>query len=381
MTLRARAPAARRARRRGAGWSTRRTGFRYFDARDLLGFVDGTANPTGAELPEAALIGADADPEFAGGSYVVVQKYLHDMAALGRAVDRGAGGDHGPHQDRQHRDRRRRRRRASRTSRWPRSTTTTAASWRSCATTCPSAARGPGSSAPTSSATRRRLWVIERMLAADVRRRAARRLRPPPGLLDRRSPGRRSSCRPRACSRRWPSRRRRRPRWRMPGTTAPRRRGAGGIPWHRLPARRRAVRSGEEPLHGQIQHVGAAACPVAGGDEVVADRQREGEHGAGLDVVRRRRRRCRSASAGSPCAGRRRGAGARRPPCRAAPSRGLRGRSAAARCENVSMPARRTLSRGSPPSRSTRSSTSSVLRRSHVSSISSRSARRSSKCQ
>jgi porphyrinogen peroxidase len=56
------------------------TGFRYFDARDLLGFVDGTANPAGAELPEAALIGADADPDFTGGSYVVVQKYLHDMA-------------------------------------------------------------------------------------------------------------------------------------------------------------------------------------------------------------------------------------------------------------------------------------------------------------
>jgi porphyrinogen peroxidase len=57
------------------------TGFRYFDARDLLGFVDGTANPTGAELPDAALIAADADPQFVGGSYVVVQKYLHDMAA------------------------------------------------------------------------------------------------------------------------------------------------------------------------------------------------------------------------------------------------------------------------------------------------------------
>lgn len=56
------------------------TGFRYFDARDLLGFVDGTANPAGAELPDAALIAADADPDFAGGSYVVVQKYLHDMA-------------------------------------------------------------------------------------------------------------------------------------------------------------------------------------------------------------------------------------------------------------------------------------------------------------
>ena len=55
-------------------------GFRYFDARDLLGFVDGTANPTGAELPDSALIGADADPDYAGGSYVVVQKYLHDMA-------------------------------------------------------------------------------------------------------------------------------------------------------------------------------------------------------------------------------------------------------------------------------------------------------------
>ena len=57
------------------------SGFRYFDARDLLGFVDGTANPTGAELPDAALIGEDADPDFAGGSYVVVQKYLHDMTA------------------------------------------------------------------------------------------------------------------------------------------------------------------------------------------------------------------------------------------------------------------------------------------------------------
>jgi porphyrinogen peroxidase len=55
------------------------TGFRYFDARDLLGFVDGTANPAGAELPGATLIDAEADPDFAGGSYVVVQKYLHDM--------------------------------------------------------------------------------------------------------------------------------------------------------------------------------------------------------------------------------------------------------------------------------------------------------------
>ncbi|KAL7788282.1 hypothetical protein V8C37DRAFT_418419 [Trichoderma ceciliae] len=53
-------------------------GFRYFDARDLLGFVDGTANPVGAAVPDAVLI-ADEDSACAGGSYVVVQKYLHDI--------------------------------------------------------------------------------------------------------------------------------------------------------------------------------------------------------------------------------------------------------------------------------------------------------------
>ena len=55
------------------------SGFRYFDSRDLLGFVDGTANPLAAELTDATLISPDADPDFAGGSYVVVQKYLHDL--------------------------------------------------------------------------------------------------------------------------------------------------------------------------------------------------------------------------------------------------------------------------------------------------------------
>jgi porphyrinogen peroxidase len=55
------------------------SGFRYFDSRDLLGFVDGTANPLAAELADATLIAPDADPDFAGGSYVVVQKYLHDV--------------------------------------------------------------------------------------------------------------------------------------------------------------------------------------------------------------------------------------------------------------------------------------------------------------
>ena len=53
-------------------------GFRYFDDRDLLGFVDGTENPRGHEVIEAAIIGEE-DPAFAGGSYVITQKYLHDM--------------------------------------------------------------------------------------------------------------------------------------------------------------------------------------------------------------------------------------------------------------------------------------------------------------
>jgi porphyrinogen peroxidase len=54
-------------------------GFKYFDERDLLGFVDGTENPTGAAAAAAVTIGPE-DAAFAGGSYVIVQKYLHDMA-------------------------------------------------------------------------------------------------------------------------------------------------------------------------------------------------------------------------------------------------------------------------------------------------------------
>ncbi|MEV4234624.1 Dyp-type peroxidase [Nocardia sp. NPDC050408] len=54
-------------------------GFRYFEQRDLLGFVDGTENPEGSTAFSAAFVG-DADPEFTGGSYVIVQKYLHTMA-------------------------------------------------------------------------------------------------------------------------------------------------------------------------------------------------------------------------------------------------------------------------------------------------------------
>jgi len=55
-------------------------GFRYFDERDLIGFVDGTESPSGRVAVTAGIVGDD-DPEFAGGSYVIVQKYLHDIPA------------------------------------------------------------------------------------------------------------------------------------------------------------------------------------------------------------------------------------------------------------------------------------------------------------
>ncbi|MCW5620211.1 MAG: Dyp-type peroxidase [Burkholderiales bacterium] len=66
-------------------------GFKYFDGRDLLGFVDGTENPVGAPRHDAVLIG-DEDAGFAGGSYVIVQKYLHDLAKWNEIpVDRQEG--------------------------------------------------------------------------------------------------------------------------------------------------------------------------------------------------------------------------------------------------------------------------------------------------
>jgi porphyrinogen peroxidase len=55
-------------------------GFRYFDSRDLIGFVDGTENPKGQDAVEATLITSE-DPKFIAGSYVIIQKYLHDLAS------------------------------------------------------------------------------------------------------------------------------------------------------------------------------------------------------------------------------------------------------------------------------------------------------------
>jgi len=58
-------------------------GFKSFDERDLLGFVDGTENPEPYEAPAAALVGEE-EPGFEGGSYLIVQKYLHDLTAWNR---------------------------------------------------------------------------------------------------------------------------------------------------------------------------------------------------------------------------------------------------------------------------------------------------------
>lgn len=53
-------------------------GFKYFDERDLLGFVDGTENPSGQVAVDSTIIGEE-DPDFTGGSYVIIQKYLHNL--------------------------------------------------------------------------------------------------------------------------------------------------------------------------------------------------------------------------------------------------------------------------------------------------------------
>ncbi len=58
-------------------------GFKFFEQRDLLGFVDGTENPDGPDAVAAVQIGQGHpdDPDFAGASYVHVQRYTHDMDA------------------------------------------------------------------------------------------------------------------------------------------------------------------------------------------------------------------------------------------------------------------------------------------------------------
>ncbi len=62
-------------------------GFKYLDDRDLIDFVDGTENPQAQERDDAVLVGS-GEPAFAGGSFVTVQRYVHDFGRWnGEAVE------------------------------------------------------------------------------------------------------------------------------------------------------------------------------------------------------------------------------------------------------------------------------------------------------
>lgn len=53
--------------------------FRYLDGRDLSGFIDAPDNPRGLRKRNVALLDAAAEPEFADGSYLLLQKFRHDL--------------------------------------------------------------------------------------------------------------------------------------------------------------------------------------------------------------------------------------------------------------------------------------------------------------
>lgn len=61
-------------------WGEQIDGFRYLDSRDLTGFVDGTENPQGEERAQVALVADGDDPVFAGGSFLHVQRWVHNMS-------------------------------------------------------------------------------------------------------------------------------------------------------------------------------------------------------------------------------------------------------------------------------------------------------------
>lgn len=56
-------------------------GYRFMDARDMTDFIDGTENPKGAQREEVAII---PDGAFAGGSYVMAQRFIHNLPAWNR---------------------------------------------------------------------------------------------------------------------------------------------------------------------------------------------------------------------------------------------------------------------------------------------------------
>lgn len=61
--------------------------FRFLDGRDLTGFVDGTENPQGLHRREVALVKAEQDNNFAGGSYLHTQRYQHNLKLWGALAE------------------------------------------------------------------------------------------------------------------------------------------------------------------------------------------------------------------------------------------------------------------------------------------------------
>lgn len=55
------------------------TCFKYLDNRDLTGFVDGTENPEGKHRADVALVNKEDDAEFANGSYIHLQRFVHNL--------------------------------------------------------------------------------------------------------------------------------------------------------------------------------------------------------------------------------------------------------------------------------------------------------------
>lgn len=53
-------------------------GFRYFEGRAIIGFIDGTEAPQVEDAADYAIIG-DEDPDFINGSYAFAQKWRHNM--------------------------------------------------------------------------------------------------------------------------------------------------------------------------------------------------------------------------------------------------------------------------------------------------------------
>jgi putative iron-dependent peroxidase len=60
-----------------AALANEQVAFVHRDSRDLTGFIDGTANPTLAEAPTAALV-ADGQPG-AGGSHLLAMRWVHNL--------------------------------------------------------------------------------------------------------------------------------------------------------------------------------------------------------------------------------------------------------------------------------------------------------------